>query len=77
MHDKSVPDLKSFFKESSVSYKGRAKAVIKGSLQKADKDGFLILYKSMVRLILEYCNPVWSPYLKKHHIMLDYSKKSY
>jgi predicted ribonuclease YlaK len=30
-----------------------------------DKDMFLVLYKSIVRLLLEYCTPVWSPYLKK------------
>jgi hypothetical protein len=30
-----------------------------------DKDMFLVLYKSIVRPLLEYCTPVWSPYLKK------------
>lgn len=30
----------------------------------------------MVRPILEYCNPVWSPYLKKHHVMLERIQRS-
>ena len=30
-----------------------------------DKEIFLLVYKPMVRSILEYCHQIWSPYLKK------------
>ena len=32
-----------------------------------DREGFLILYKSNVRPILEYGISVWSPHLRKHY----------
>ena len=40
--------------------------IIKYTFQKIDRDGFLVLYKSMVRPILEYGAPIWYPNLKKH-----------
>jgi hypothetical protein len=40
-------------------------AMIRRSFDHMDKDMFLVLYKSIVRPLLEYCTPVWSPYLKK------------
>ena len=45
--------------------------VIRNTFHRIEKVGFLDLYKCMVRPILEYCNSVWSPYLKKHHTMLE------
>ena len=45
--------------------------IIKSVFHYVDKEGFLILYKSLVRPILEYCNVVWSPYLKKHHKKIE------
>jgi len=41
-------------------------AIIKNTFHRIEKEGFLILYKSLVRPILEYCNLIWSPHLKKH-----------
>ena len=35
------------------------------TFQKIERDGFLVLYKSKVRLILEYGAPIWYPDLKK------------
>ena len=45
--------------------------VIKKVIHCIEKDGFLILFKSLVRPILEYCNVIWSPYLRKHHKMIE------
>ena len=38
--------------------------LIKHTFNKIDTEMFRILYKSMVRPILEYCMCVWSPYTK-------------
>ena len=40
--------------------------IIRNTFHIIDKEGFLILYKSNVRPILEYGIPVWSPHLRKH-----------
>jgi hypothetical protein len=36
-----------------------------------NKELFSTLYKSMVRPILEYASPVWSPYLVKDNLALE------
>jgi hypothetical protein len=40
--------------------------IIKNTFQVIDREGFLILYKSYVRPLLEFAMPVWCPYLRKH-----------
>ena len=40
--------------------------IIKYTFHNIDREGFLVLYKSMVRPLLEYGTPVWYPNLKKH-----------
>ena len=40
--------------------------IIKRTVGMANQDIFSILYKSLVRPILEYTAPVWSPYLVKN-----------
>ena len=40
--------------------------IIRNTFHIIDKVGFLILYKSNVRPILEYGISVWSPHLRKH-----------
>ena len=40
--------------------------IIRNTFHIIDKEGFLILYKSNVRPILEYGISVWSPHLTKH-----------
>jgi hypothetical protein len=60
------PNLK-FDKHISncVNKAQRILAMIRRSFDHMDKDMFLVLYKSIVRPLLEYCTSVWSPYLKK------------
>ena len=41
--------------------------IIRNTFHIIDKDGFLFLYKSNVRPILEYGISVWSPHLRKHY----------
>ena len=43
----------------------RVLAVIKRAFSYMDTDMFIVLYKSLVRPILEYASPTWSPFLKK------------
>ena len=45
--------------------------IIKNTFHVIDKEGFMILYKSNVRPILEYGIPVWSPYLRKHEKAIE------
>ena len=45
--------------------------LIRNTFHSIDRDGFLVLYKCLVRPILEYCNLIWSPFLKKHHKMIE------
>jgi len=44
---------------------------IRRSFQYLDNKTFKLLYTSMVRPLLEYANPVWSPYKIKHVDMLE------
>ena len=39
--------------------------------------GMLILYKTLVRPILDYCIPVWRPYLRKDINKLEKKQKRY
>ena len=43
----------------------RVLSLIRRSFDYMERDMFLILYKSIVRPLLEYSTTVWSPYLKK------------
>ena len=45
--------------------------IIKRSIGTKNKDAFSQLYKSLVRPILEYAAPVWSPYLIKDIVALE------
>ena len=46
-------------------------AVIRRNFTYIDKDMFLLLYKSIVRPVLEYGNTVWSVYFKKEGEKLE------
>ena len=39
--------------------------IIKRTFTSLKKQNFMILYKSLVRPILEYCSQIWSPHLQK------------
>jgi len=45
--------------------------LIKRSFEFIDKDMFLLLYKSLVRPILEYATVIWSPWLKKDIVAIE------
>ena len=45
--------------------------IIKRSIRTNSQDAFLQLYKSLVRPVLEYAAPVWSPYLIKDIVALE------
>ena len=40
--------------------------LIRRSFEHLDEETFLVLYKSLVRPVLEYANAVWNPHKKKH-----------
>ena len=45
--------------------------IIRNTFHSIDKDGFIVLYKCLVRPIVEYCNLIWLPHLRKHQIMIE------
>ena len=45
--------------------------LIKHTFTHMDKDMFLVLYKTLVRPLLEYCPQVWSPYMVKDVEILE------
>jgi ribonuclease P/MRP protein subunit RPP40 len=48
-----------------VSKTNRILGLIKHTFDYLDEDMFVTIYKSLVRPLMEYATPVWSPYLKK------------
>ena len=52
--------------KSSTSTANSKLGIIRNTFHIIDREGFLILYKSNVRPILEYSISVWSPHLRKH-----------
>jgi hypothetical protein len=49
----------------------RMVGLIRHSFDHMDKDMFITLYKSLVRPLMEYATPVWSPHLKKDIRLLE------
>ena len=45
--------------------------IIRNTFHQIDCEGFLILYKSNVRPLLEFGMPVWSPFLRKHDKQIE------
>jgi hypothetical protein len=45
--------------------------VIFRSFEYMDVNVFLTLFKSIIRPILEYCNCIWSPLLKRQSILIE------
>ena len=50
---------------TTISKANRAIGIISRSFKCKKKHIMLPLYKSIIRPILDYCSPVWNPYLKK------------
>ncbi len=78
--DDSIKDLGVLFQSNlkfdqhihtiTASANGRI-GIIRNTFHKIDCYGFLILYKALIRPILEYCVTIWSPHLRKHEIELE------
>ena len=51
--------------------------LIKRNIKNRSKEGMLILYKTLVRPLLDYCSQVWRPYLKKDISSLEKIQKRY
>jgi ribonuclease P/MRP protein subunit RPP40 len=51
--------------------------LIKRNIKNRSKEGMLILYKTLVRPLLDYCSQVWRPYLKKDINSLEKIQKRY
>ena len=49
--------------------------VIRRTFEYLDLKTFRMLYVSLVRPHLEYANPVWNPYLKKHIDMITGARR--
>ena len=64
------PTFESHMNEK-INKANKVLGAIRGTFQYLDNDTFKLLYTSMVRSLLEYCNPVWSPYKIKHIDMLE------
>ena len=68
---------------SSINCKKVSKAcqiviyLIKRNIKNRSKEGMLILYKTLVRPLIDYCSQVWRPYLKKDINSLEKIQKRY
>ena len=45
--------------------------IIRNTFHRIELDGFIILFKALVRPLLEYCNIIWTPHLKMHNKMIE------
>ena len=54
-----------------VAKANRMIGLIKISFESIDKEMFLILYKSLIRPLLEYCVHSWSPHLEKDITLIE------
>ena len=55
----------------AVKKANRMVGLIKHTFTYMNKEMFLVLYKTLVRPLLEYCPQVWSPYLNKDINILE------
>ena len=54
-----------------VNRANRLVGLFKGTFKSLDKDLFLILYKSLIRSILDYAGSVYYPYTKKNIQLIE------
>ena len=57
--------MTSIYIQESVKKASRVLGMIKRNFMYIDKENLLLLYKGLVRPILEYGNVIWAPYLKR------------
>ena len=55
----------------SVKKANRKLGIISRCFSYKEKEILLPLYKSLVRPLLEYCSPAWSPFLKQDIVLLE------
>ena len=51
--------------------------LIRRNINNRTKEGMLILYKTLVRPLLDYCCQIWKPYIKKDINALEKIQKKY
>ena len=51
--------------------------MIRRNITNRSSEGMLILYKTLVRPILDYCIPVWRPHAKKDIFKLEKVQKRF
>src|SRR2546425_13329959 len=51
--------------------------MIRRNITNRSSEGMLILYKTLVRPVLDYCIPVWRPYTKKDMLKLEKVQKRF
>ena len=61
----------SYHIDSKVKKANELLGIIKRTFSHMDKDMFAIIYKSLIRPHLEYCNPIWSACYSKDKIELE------
>ena len=73
-----IDSLKSSLNCNKVS-KAASKIIglIRRNIQNKTAECMLILYKTLVRPIIDYCIPVWRPYTKKDINKLEKVQKQY
>ena len=54
-----------------VNKANRLLGLVKRTFSYMDRDTFLIIYKSIIRPIIDYGDSVWNPSLKKHIQMIE------
>jgi hypothetical protein len=70
-YDKSESPGINFVAKLSFDYRKSTKPIIRRTFDYLDLKTFRILSVSLVILHLEYANPVWNPYLKKHTDIIE------
>ena len=54
-----------------VNKANRLLGLVKRTFSYMDRDTFLIIYKSIIKPIIDYGDSVWNPSLKKHIQMIE------
>ena len=55
----------------------RISVMIRKNITNRSSEGMLILYKTLIRPVIDYCIPVWRPYTKKDMLKLEKVQKRF